>query len=178
MGRSGCRVRELVVAAALVTAGCRPGGSGARPSGGADGEVRGATPAAAGLVARTGARNATPRTDRRSSATGTDRQELPEGVTGAMVEAGEGLFGGAGFCYTCHGEDGRGVPQLGADLTDGEWVHTDGSYDDLVRLIRVGVSSEVSTVGVPMPPRGGGRLSDNQVRALAAYVWTLSRRGS
>lgn len=105
-------------------------------------------------------------------------QDLPEGVTGDMVVAGEGLFRAEGFCYTCHGADGRGVPHLGADLTDGEWLHTDGSYGGIVERIRAGVTAEASTVGVPMPPRGGARLSDEQVRAVAAYVWTLSRSGS
>lgn len=105
-------------------------------------------------------------------------QELPEGVTPEMLARGEELFRGAGFCYTCHGENGRGVSQLGPDLGDDEWQHTDGSYEGIVERIRAGVTAEASSVGVPMPPRGGGRLSDEQVRALAAYVWVLSRRGT
>lgn len=105
-------------------------------------------------------------------------QELPEGVTAEMLARGEELFRGAGFCYTCHGESGRGVPQLGADLADDEWLHTDGSYEEIVKRVRAGVTAEASSVGVPMPPRGGGRLSDDEVRAVAAYVWALSRRGT
>jgi hypothetical protein len=27
-----------------------------------------------------------------------------------------------------------------------------------------------------MPPRGGANLKDEQVRAVAAYVWSLSRK--
>lgn len=105
-------------------------------------------------------------------------QELPEGVTAEMLSRGEELFQGAGFCYTCHGQEGRGVPRLGSDLGDDEWVHGDGSYESIAQRIRAGVTAEASTVGVPMPPRGGGRLSDEQVRAVAAYVWALSRRGT
>lgn len=179
MGRRRCRIRELVAVAALVAAGCRPGQSEARLSHEAGAESRGPAPDAAALLARPGTGNPALRPPgRRSAAAAAGSQELPEGVTGAMVMEGERLFGGTGFCYTCHGAEGRGIPQLGADLTDGEWVHTDGSYEELVRLIRVGISSEDSRVGVPMPPRGGGRLSDDQVRAVAAYVWALSRRGS
>lgn len=104
-------------------------------------------------------------------------QELPPGVTGEMVARGQEIYGGSGFCYTCHGADGQGVPQLGSDLGDDEWLHTDGSYEGIVERIRSGVTAEASAEGVPMPPRGGGRLSDEQVRAVAAYVWVLSRRG-
>lgn len=104
-------------------------------------------------------------------------QQLPEGVTGEMVEQGRQLFTGDGFCYTCHGRSGRGVPDLGSDLTDGDWEHTDGSFGGLVTRIRQGVSAEASASGVPMPPGAGAGLSDEQIRAVAAYVWSLSRGG-
>lgn len=103
-------------------------------------------------------------------------QELPEGVTPGMVERGQAIFTGPGLCYTCHGRDGRGRPDLGADLTDERWLHGDGSYPYLVRRIKEGVSAQASTSGVPMPPRAGADLTDAQVEAAAAYVWTLSRR--
>lgn len=103
-------------------------------------------------------------------------QELPDGVTAQLVEEGRRLFHGAGACTTCHGEDGRGVPNLGSDLTDREWLHGDGSYGFLLERIRCGVPAEISEAGVPMPPRGGVRLTPEQLRALAAYVWTLSHR--
>ncbi|MFQ5679648.1 MAG: c-type cytochrome [Gemmatimonadota bacterium] len=104
-------------------------------------------------------------------------QELPAGVTAELIARGDSLFHGIGFCYTCHGAAGAGIPQLGGDLTDAEWRNTDGSYQGLLDLIAAGVSAESSPSGVPMPPRGGGRLTDEQVRAVAAYVWVLSRRG-
>ncbi|MFW6040063.1 MAG: c-type cytochrome [Gemmatimonadota bacterium] len=102
-------------------------------------------------------------------------QELPEGVTMAMVEEGEEIFSGAGICQTCHGADGTGLPNLGGDLTDEEWVHSDGSYEAIVETIMTGVTADESTVGVPMPEKGGTSISDEQVRAVAAYVWTLSK---
>lgn len=108
---------------------------------------------------------------------GAPLQELPEGVTPQMVARGDSLFHGGGFCYTCHGGDGAGLPRLGSDLTDDEWRYTDGSYEGIVERVRQGVSSEASSSGLPMPPRGGARLSDAQVRAVAAYVWILSRGG-
>lgn len=104
-------------------------------------------------------------------------QELPEGVTAEMIARGDTVFHTTGFCYTCHGTDGSGVPTLGVDLTDREWLHTDGSYQGLLDRIVVGVSAEASSSGVPMPPRGGGRLTDDDVHAVAAYTWMLGRRG-
>lgn len=108
-------------------------------------------------------------------ADGAMSQELPEGVTMAMVEQGDGIFHGAGICATCHGADGSGLPNLGGDLTDSDWIHSDGSYQAIVETIMNGVSAEESTVGVPMPPKAGTNISDEQVRAAAAYVWTLSK---
>lgn len=102
-------------------------------------------------------------------------QELPSGVTPEMVQEGERIFVGSGFCHNCHGRNGRGLPQLGSDLTDGGWQHNDGSYEGLVERIGAGVPAERSGSGVPMPPAGGARLTPEQIRAVAAYVWTLSR---
>lgn len=102
-------------------------------------------------------------------------QELPEGVTMAMVEEGESIFGGAGICVTCHGQDGSGLPNLGGNLTDQEWLHSDGSYEAIIETVMNGVTADESTVGVPMPAKGGTNITDDQVRAVAAYVWTLSK---
>jgi len=101
-------------------------------------------------------------------------QELPEGVTPAMVEEGKTIFAGAGICVSCHGPKGEGMPSLGADLTDSEWLHSDGSYEAIVKTVMEGVSAQESTSGVPMPPKGGTAITDDQVRAVSAYVWTLS----
>jgi mono/diheme cytochrome c family protein len=104
-----------------------------------------------------------------------DEQELPEGVTAAMVEEGEGIYNGAGICMSCHGPTGEGIPNLGANLTDDEWLHVDGSYEQLVENIMTGVTAQESSSGVPMPAKGGTAITDDQVKAVAAYVWTLSK---
>ncbi len=105
-------------------------------------------------------------------------QELPEGVTPAMIAQGDSIFHGPGFCYACHAPDATGVPQLGSDLTDDQWDYADGSYQSLVDQVTTGISAEASSNGVPMPPKGGALLSEEQIQAVAAYVWTLSRDGS
>jgi mono/diheme cytochrome c family protein len=91
-----------------------------------------------------------------------------------MIDEGRRLWGGQGLCLACHGPEGKGG--LGPDLTDGRWDHTDGSYEQLVAVIIKGVMSDASKSGQIMPPRGGGGLNDEQVKAVAAYVWTLNRR--
>jgi mono/diheme cytochrome c family protein len=103
------------------------------------------------------------------------KDSLPSGVTPAMVAEGKTLYGGAGLCAACHGAAGKGVQGLGADLTDAKWLHSDGSFEAVAKQILTGVTPEKSSTGVAMPAKGGGQLSDAQVRAVAAYVWTLGR---
>ncbi len=101
-------------------------------------------------------------------------QELPEGVTPQMVEEGEQLFAGKGICFSCHGAGGAGGP-LAPDLTTGEWLHIDGSYEGIVKLITTGVPNPKQHPAA-MPPKGGSSISDEEVKSVAAYVWTLSRK--
>lgn len=103
-----------------------------------------------------------------------DPAVLPEGVTVAMAEEGQELFNGAtGICYTCHLREGTGGP-LAPDLTDDVWLNIDGAYESIVEIITTGVPQPVEHPGL-MQPRAGMPLTDEQVRSLAAYVFTLSR---
>jgi mono/diheme cytochrome c family protein len=99
--------------------------------------------------------------------------ELPAGVTPEMVAEGNTLFHGAGICHTCHGQDAKGITGLGVNLTDSEWLHSDGSYQAIVNQIMTGVSATESKSGVAMPPKGGSSITDEQVKAVAAYVYSL-----
>ncbi len=100
---------------------------------------------------------------------------LPAGVTAAMVAEGQKLFAGQGICQACHGPQGKGIANLGADLTDAAWRHGDGSYEKILETVRQGVDPGKSSTGAAMPPKGGSSLSEDQLRAVAAYVWSLSR---
>jgi len=104
------------------------------------------------------------------------KAQLPEGVTQQMIDQGKTIFNGAGICMACHGGDAKGVPNLGADLTDEEWNHGDGSFEAILKIIQEGVSSEESSSGSVMPPKGGSQIDDEQLRAVAAYVWSLSNK--
>ena len=101
--------------------------------------------------------------------------ELPEGVTPAMVAEGETLFMGAGICFTCHIEGGVGGPNA-PNLTDQEWLNIDGSFESIVSNIMTGVPVPKEYPGL-MLPKGGAPITDEQVRAVGAYVWTLSQGG-
>ena len=103
-------------------------------------------------------------------------EPTPPGVTPQMIKEGQGIFQGAGLCTVCHGPDAKGLPSLGANLTDTEWLHSKGTYDDIVKQIMTGVAADKSTSGTAMPPKGGSSITDAQVKAVAAYVWSLSHK--
>ena len=85
----------------------------------------------------------------------------------------EGKAGGA-ICFSCHGMNAAGVPGLGPNLTDTTWLHGDGSVAFLDSIVRAGVSKPKQSAA-PMPPMGGARLNDDQVKAVAAYVHSLRK---
>ena len=69
-------------------------------------------------------------------------------------------------CAACHGMDGHGNQALGApNLTDKVWLHGWGE-PAIVAMINNGKHSHM--------PEHGSRLSPEQIRVLAAYVWGLS----
>lgn len=102
---------------------------------------------------------------------------MPAGVSAALIAQGDSLFN-AGSCQRCHGQKGVGAAN-GPSLVAGAWLHHTGTVDEIASTITTGVPRERlkdSTRRFPMNPRGGPmNLSDEQVRAVAAYVWSISR---
>ena len=98
---------------------------------------------------------------------------LPAGVTPEMVTPGKAVFTKTGLCFACHGATGQGA--VCPNLTANPWIHGDGSYSFIVATVTTGVTKEQSKSGVVMPPKGGSSISEEDVKAVAAYVWTLSR---
>lgn len=82
-----------------------------------------------------------------------------------------------GTCAACHGQDAKGVPGLGKDLTTSEFAI--GKSDaELVAFIKTGrpTSDPLSTTGVEMPPKGGNTaLTDQDLADVVAYVRTLEK---
>jgi cytochrome c oxidase cbb3-type subunit 3 len=81
----------------------------------------------------------------------------------AKAAAGQPLFA---TCAACHGAEGKGNPALGApNLTDKVWLHG-SSVADIEKSIGEGRQGHM--------PAWSPRLSDEQVRVVAAYVYHLS----
>jgi cytochrome c oxidase cbb3-type subunit 3 len=70
-------------------------------------------------------------------------------------------------CAACHGINGKGNPALGApDLTDKVWLHGWGE-PAIVDAIQRGKDNQM--------PAHADKLTPEQIRVLAAYVWSLSQ---
>ena len=74
-----------------------------------------------------------------------------------------------GACAACHGADGKGNQALGApNLTDKVWLHGWGE---------AAVMAMINNGKTNVMPQHATRLSPEQIRVLAAYVWSLSHKG-
>ena len=97
---------------------------------------------------------------------------LPPGVTQEMVADGQSLFQTTGLCFTCHGLDAKGTANA-PDLTDDTWLNIGSrNYEEIVNLITNGVMTP-KQFPTPMVAKGGSTITDEQVRAVAAYVYSL-----
>jgi len=122
----------------------------------------------------------------RGAAAQQQQPSLPEEVRGwlerdqmqrwaALLQTGQRLYA-EGSCFRCHGQQATGG-DLGPNLTDGEWVQSDGSLDGIHETIFWGVRRRDfadPSRRFEMNPQGGMQLELEDVRALAAYVWSLS----
>ncbi|HEY4648391.1 MAG TPA: c-type cytochrome [Gemmatimonadales bacterium] len=106
----------------------------------------------------------------------TSSKAAPAGaaITPELIAQGHKVFHGPGNCYACHGSNAQGL--VGPNLTDAEWIHSKGTYEDIVAQVTKGVPKEESKSGIVMPPRGGSSISDDDVKAVAAYVYSLSHK--
>lgn len=69
-------------------------------------------------------------------------------------------------CAACHGMDGKGNTALGApNLSDDTWLHGYGE-NAIVAMINGGKTNQM--------PAQAGKLTEEQIHVLAAYVWGLS----
>ncbi len=104
-----------------------------------------------------------------------DDGAAPDGVTLESVAEGRILFNARATCAACHGANGDGG-QLAPNLADDVWLNSDGTYAGIVGVIESGVLEPKEYPGL-MLPRGGMGLSDEEVGALAAFIWSLGVRG-
>lgn len=102
----------------------------------------------------------------------------PATITPAMIALGDSIFHGLvalGPCQSCHGEDATGPTGIAPNLTDTEWLNTDGTWEGIYNTVMSGVLAPKKFPGV-MLPMGGANLTPDQVRAVTAYVYSLSHK--
>jgi cytochrome c oxidase cbb3-type subunit III len=81
----------------------------------------------------------------------------------AAAERGAGIF--AENCAACHGEDGKGMQELGApNLTDAIWLYG-GDKADVVKSIETGRGGVM--------PAWHTRLDEDTIKQLAVYIHSL-----
>ncbi|RTE67644.1 cytochrome-c oxidase, cbb3-type subunit III [Amphritea opalescens] len=72
------------------------------------------------------------------------------------------------LCTACHGADGKGTQALGApNLTDNTWLYG-GSFEQISHTIRTGRNGVM--------PAHKALLSDDKIKLIAAYVYSLSNK--
>ncbi len=94
-----------------------------------------------------------------------------------QIALGDKIFHGqeaGGTCTACHGQDAKGT-QIAPDLTDNQWLTGDGSLAFIEKTVTEGVP-QPKQHPAPMPPMGGASLTQDQVKAVAAYVYSLSHK--
>lgn len=103
---------------------------------------------------------------------------LPQSVVAAPTtpaEKGKQFFNQS--CANCHGINGQGVPNLGADLQTSKLVAT--SPDSrLVSLIEDGVpaNAPINRSHIPMPPKGANAsLTTQDIHEIVAYIRQLQK---
>ncbi|WP_244500537.1 PQQ-dependent sugar dehydrogenase [Methyloceanibacter methanicus] len=99
---------------------------------------------------------------------------VPPGATREQIALGMTIFHGkaaGATCAGCHGANGIGTP-VGPDLTGGTWLWGDGTVQAITETIRHGVPKPKQHPGA-MPPFGGVSLSDDNLAAVATYVWAI-----
>lgn len=97
------------------------------------------------------------------------------GASKEQVAAGQKVF--VGTCATCHGKDANGLPKLGKNLHNNEFVQ--GKSDqELIDFLKVGrpAADPLNTTHVAMPPRGGNpALTDTDLANVVAFVRSLQQ---
>jgi disulfide bond formation protein DsbB len=90
-----------------------------------------------------------------------------------MISNGESLF--KQTCFACHGPEGKGIPNLGKDLTTSAFVK-DSTDGELLAYVLEGRPADdpANTTGIAMPPKGGfDFLSNDDIEAIIAFVRSI-----
>jgi mono/diheme cytochrome c family protein len=103
----------------------------------------------------------------------------PAGATLAMLAEGDSIFHGlkaGGLCQTCHGPDAAGTPLAPPLANKQQWLTGDGSYDFIQKRVTTGMPQPTPPYSAPMLPMGGAQLTPDQIKSVAAYVYSISHK--
>jgi cytochrome c oxidase cbb3-type subunit 3 len=93
-------------------------------------------------------------------------------LSNSMYDSGRAGLGKAKFagCAACHGSEGKGNQAIGApNLVDNIWLHGAGEAA-IIKRINEGKINQM--------PAQVGKLTPEQIKVLAAYVWGLSNKSN
>jgi disulfide bond formation protein DsbB len=111
------------------------------------------------------------RSDRNTEA---EAAAAESGAPGDLA-AGQELYGLS--CIACHGPTAEGVPGLGPDLTENEFLDTE-SDTAVAEFIKQGrpANDPANTTGIAMPPKGGdAALTDGDIQDIVAYLRSIHK---
>lgn len=98
----------------------------------------------------------------------------PQVDSNALAKAkGKAIF--KKTCVACHGENGKGIENLGKDWTVSAFI-ANSSDDELVEFLKVGrtLDDPMSAGKAIMPPKGGDpTLSDDDLHNVVKFMRTL-----
>ena len=80
-------------------------------------------------------------------------------------------------CSACHGKDAMGLPNLGKQLVNNEYLKSisDAEFYELLFSGR-GPEHPLNTTGVAMPPKGGNpAFGEKDLHSIMLYVRSLSK---
>lgn len=106
---------------------------------------------------------------------GTKAGSVPAGATAADVTEGQKIFTSTGNCFTCHGQNGAGTG-MAPPLNDTKWINVAGDFASIQQVVNAGVQ-QPKEFPAPMPAKGGAALTEQQVKQVAAYVYSISHQG-
>ena len=89
------------------------------------------------------------------------------------IANGDSLF--QQTCFTCHGTDGKGLPNLGKDLTTSEYVLSSTDAELLTYVLEGRAADDPeNTTGIAMPPKGGfDFLTEDDINDIIAFVRSI-----
>lgn len=91
-------------------------------------------------------------------------------IADADVDQGRTVY--LQYCAICHAPDASGIPGLGKDLIQSDFVNSTGDADLRAFIINGrSIDDPLNTTGIAMPARGGNSLlTDDEIDQIIVYL--------